>query len=773
MIQALRHALHLSGSESEEITRHALEQALGEARDRDRVVDVLLPLLGKSGGPSSHEQMAWSVCRLLEELAARRPVVLCVDDLHWAEPTLLDLLERVREDVCDLPLMLLCPARPELLEQRPGWGSGGTNTLTLGLEPFGPGDVETSIAGLLAGDVPAGLSEAVNAWSGGNPLFVEEIIAHLVDAGTLAQGADPHWRVVGQLGQAGLPPTVSATVAARIDRLPSVERSLLSRMSVIGLEFTTADAELLTEADSSADPGTASPGVGSLLMSLTRRDLVRRVRSPQGDTWAFKHILVRDAAYDGLAKSMRAELHERFADGLAASEDADGGAEQAGFVAHHLEQAARYRRELGARGPEVEALVQRAVDALVVAADQARDRAQYEDHAAFLERALRLEPGSFSVRRTILAGLVDHYQDISGTEQMGEVLDAFEAALDESASALDQAFLNTMRLLREVMSGSVIDPSMVSSAAQTLVSLGLAARDPASAVRGLRVVAACSRTLGLWRDAAATSTEIIQIGSTAAAREARLMQYRASLVGDGTIRDSRELVAGLAEFSGESDRQRWLELTADALVAVADRSPEGRALLESAAARGQELYAAGKVTDSTEPNLIHCFEMSRDLDGAIAYAQRINDEYRRAGELSFASTYILHQCVLMLERGDPSDVVIPLVDEAESWTSPYDRLSVAYAAACRAILAVRSGDRDRAQRLMESALASVDQTQQEWQQADVRRWLSVVPRMTREDELERRMLLEAKHIYARKEIRSYDIEISRRLDELDRASEGT
>src|SRR5262249_20751996 len=150
-------------------------------------------------------------------------------------------------------------------------------------------------------------------------------------------------------------------------RLPAAERELLGRASVVGLEFSTADAELLAEAEPGAE-------VGSMLTALTRRDFVRRVRSPQGDTWAFKHILVRDAAYEGLAKSERAELHERFADGLAASDEAGGGGEQAGFVAHHLEQAARYRRELAARGPHVDALVDRAVDALIVAGDQARDR---------------------------------------------------------------------------------------------------------------------------------------------------------------------------------------------------------------------------------------------------------------------------------------------------------------------------------------------------------------------------------------------------------------
>ena len=530
---------------------------------------------------------------------------------------------------------------------------------------------------------------------------------------------------------------------------------------MIGLEFTTADAELLAEAES----GT---GVGALLMALTKRDLVRRVRSTQGDSWAFKHILVRDAAYKGLSKSLRAELHERFADRLAASDEAEGGGEQAGFVAHHLEQAARYRRELAAHGPGVDALVDRAVDALVLAAEQARDRARFEDHAAYLERALRLEPNTSQVRRRILASMTDHHADVEEADPIGEVLDAFEAELDDTAEALDHAFLHMMRLDHEMSTGRAIDPVEIASAAQELVSLGRAAPDLTSVVRGLRVVSGCSGMLGLCRDAAATSAEIIRIGSPAQARNARFWQWAACLWGDGTVRETRDLIRGEAEINGHSDRQGWSDLIADALLAAADRAPEVHKTLGEAVSRGEELYAAGKLTDPTDPDLIHCFEMSRDLNRAIAYAQRVTDFYRRSGELASASTYALQQAALMLERGDSSESVAPLVDWAEGCTSPYDPISVSYVRACRAVLALRSGDHDVAVGLAVEALRVVDRSQQTWQQADVRRWLSVVPRAAGDRALERRMLEEAAAMYARKEICSYDAEMGALLNELGR-----
>jgi hypothetical protein len=159
--------------------------------------------------------------------------------------------------------------------------------------------------------------------------------------------------------------------------------------------------------------------------------------------------------------------------------------------------------------------------------------------------------------------------------------------------------------------------------------------------------------------------------------------------------------------------------------------------------------------------------MARDLDAAIAYAQRLNDGFRQTGALGYAGTYTLHQALLMLERGDSSETVVVLVNQAEKWTSPYDAISVSYLAACRAILALRSGDHDGARMHAEEALRVVAGTDQSSQRADLRRWLSAVPRATGDHELERQMLLEAAEIYARKEIRSYDPEIGDRLSQLD------
>jgi ATP/maltotriose-dependent transcriptional regulator MalT len=189
--------------------------------------------------------------------------------------------------------------------------------------------------------------------------------------------------------------------------------------------------------------------------------------------------------------------------------------------------------------------------------------------------------------------------------------------------------------------------------------------------------------------------------------------------------------------------------------------------LRAAVARGDELYEDGKLTEQTGAQLIDGFALSRDLDRAIAYAQRVNDNFRQTGALGYASTYTLQQALLMLERGDPAETVLPLIEEATNYTSPYDAISVAYAHACRAILAVRAGDLRAATRLADESLRVVDGTHQLWQRADIRLWLSEVPRASGDEALERRLLLEAAEMYARKEIRSYDAEINARLAELE------
>ncbi|MDX6358262.1 MAG: hypothetical protein QOH37_1316 [Nocardioidaceae bacterium] len=753
LVQALRQALRLSGTESDEITRHALEQALGSSRDRDEVADALLPLFGKSGTPSGSEETFWSVCRLLEELATRRPLVLSIDDLHWAEPSLLDLLARLHDEVADLPILLLCQARPELLEQHPGWGTGRLNAMTFGLDPLGSEEIGSSVAALLDGVPPEGLADTVAAWSGGNPLFVEEIVAHLVESGALADDGSS-WRLVGALDQAQLPPNVSALLASRLDRLPPEERDLLERVSVIGLQLTVADAELMVE------PGTV-PEVGRLLASLTRREVLRRVRTPYHDSWAFKHVLVRDAAYEGLAKSLRADLHERFADGLVMGVEAGG--EQSGLVAHHLEQAARHRREVAVGGPRVDALVERAVGSLVTAGAEARDQDHFETCVAYLERAAALHPATAQLRR-VLERLCFVLYETRQFQRLRPALSAL-ADLEETADSRARMFAATIASALDMFTSDT-DPAATALLARQLTALGHRDGDTRAVVDGLRVLSDCALVAALWDDATTNGDEIIRIGSPADARAARKMRGVALMYGDTPLHEVSAFMHERGFREDTSALQEMRALMIGSVVAAADVTPDAAHVLAANADRIRDLHAEGKVPDANLSMMVTVSDMNHDLDGAISYAQEVNDGFRRAGDTGFASTTILQQAMLMLRRGDPSEAVLPLVEEGSSYTSPYDALSVAFEAGCRALLALRDGDQPSADALAEEALRVIDRTQQVWQGADLRRWLAPVPRAAGDAPLERRMLREAAARYERKEIRSYDVEIQARLAEL-------
>jgi hypothetical protein len=237
-------------------------------------------------------------------------------------------------------------------------------------------------------------------------------------------------------------------------------------------------------------------------------------------------------------------------------------------------------------------------------------------------------------------------------------------------------------------------------------------------------------------------------------------------LGDATLREVQERIRAEEALEGPAQRHEQIGTLWDALVAAADCSPEAVEKIAAAVTRGEELYAAGVVFQPTSPLLAEAYAMNHDVDGAIGYLQRVNEGFRRSGDVGHASTYILMQARYMLDRGDPSDSVAPLVEEAAAYTSPYDRISVAYLATCRAILAARSGELERSAELAAEAVEAADRTDETWHAADIRMSLTAVARASGDQAVEHRMLQEAAQLYRSKEIHSYDAKIDARLAEL-------
>jgi class 3 adenylate cyclase/tetratricopeptide (TPR) repeat protein len=362
------------------------------------------------------EEIFWSVRKALERRARERPLVLIVEDIHWAEPTLLDFLEHLADWTRDAPLLLLCLARPELIDKRPAWSGQ-----SIMLEPLS-GDESDQLIGELLGDsqVESDARDRIREVAEGNPLFVEQLLA------MLAEGGDPEQ----------VPATMQALLAARLDALPDDERDLLERASVVGHDF---EWEALGE----LAPGRRRPP-GAQLAALVRKELIRPHDAIE-DTFRFRHILIRDAAYERVPKELRSQLHERFAGWL------EGRGEEFGeIVGYHLEQAYRCLAELGPLGDRARALGERAAEHLAATGGRADARGDTRAAANLLHRGVGLlpsgDPRRLSLLTTLGRALYEAGQTQSADEVLSEAVETARATGDHAVGMDAAVALSALRL---------------------------------------------------------------------------------------------------------------------------------------------------------------------------------------------------------------------------------------------------------------------------------------------------------------------------------------
>lgn len=335
--EAVLGAVGLTGEEPADDAAAAFAAAIGDSPDTVNVVTRLAALAGFDRETAMPEDVPWAVRVFLEQLARRQPVLLVVDDLHWAQPGLLDVLEHIADWSRDSPIMLVGLARPEFYESRPSWGGGKLNATAVLLSAL---DEAATISLVDKHDLPEAVRRRIVGAAGGNPLFVEQMVAMLVDEGH----ADLKNGVATWIGGPpahvswAMPPSVSALLAARIDRLSEDERAIVGCAAVIGTVFYAEAISVLT--------GTPLPQIRQVLGQLVRKELLRAAATdlPGLSAYRFLHVLVRDAAYDGLAKTSRASWHERLADWLS---DLDSDVVPDEIVGHHLASAWEYRVQLG------------------------------------------------------------------------------------------------------------------------------------------------------------------------------------------------------------------------------------------------------------------------------------------------------------------------------------------------------------------------------------------------------------------------------------------
>jgi len=450
-------------------------------RERRQVAARIAQLIGLEAAPGPAEDAAWAFRRLLELLAERAPparrssidvastpdeatagppharrayptgaLVVVFDDLHWAEPGLLDLVEHVADYGRGAPVLLVAMARPEFLEQRPGWAGGKLNATTLLLEPLGDAEA-TELLAALAGPValPEAAARRIARAAEGNPLFLEELLAALVEEGRLRR-QDGAW-VAADLADLGIPPSIQALLAARLDRLEDAERAVLERAAVAGQVF---DQSAVVE----LSPPSVRAEVPARLQALVRRELLRpapaRLTGDQG--FQFRHLLLRDAAYDAIPKQARAELHELFA---------VWGQRTAGprlreieeIVGWHLERAWRYRVELGLDGERNRRLAAAAAHRLGGAGRRAMGRGDLPAASKLLERAVGLLPAGDPGGLELLVELADVLVSTGEFPGAEAILDQVAAAAGERGDDRLAAHARVGRLRMQVGVASDLD----------------------------------------------------------------------------------------------------------------------------------------------------------------------------------------------------------------------------------------------------------------------------------------------------------------------------
>jgi predicted ATPase/class 3 adenylate cyclase len=417
MTKAQAGILESDDAETAEVKlRATVEYVLDDAEEARWVESHLRPLAGLGGGAeaggdhAAEALAAWR--RFFEALAEQRPLILVFEDLHWADDGLLEFVDQMAEWTTDVPLLILCTARPELLDRKPGWGGGKRNATTISLSPLSQDDTASLVSSLLDGGLHGEGRSELLARAGGNPLYAEEFVR------MLAQAEE----------EIPLPESVQGIIAARLDTLPPDEKTLVQAAAIVGKVFWPgALGELL---------GVPRTEVEQALHALERKEFVRRERrsSIAGETaYVFRHVLVRDVAYSQIPRKRRADMH-RLAAGWIEALAGDRSEDVADMVAHHYLSALDLDRRSGREDAELAA---HARSALVEAGDRSFALNAFPAAARFYGEVLALTPGSDPGRTKVLLdyGRALFHAEGGGMEPLREAADELlEAGEVESAA---------------------------------------------------------------------------------------------------------------------------------------------------------------------------------------------------------------------------------------------------------------------------------------------------------------------------------------------------
>ncbi len=624
--------------------------------------------------------------KLIEGRTAERPQILVLDDIQWAEPIFLDLIEHLSDWSRDAPIFLLCIARPELLEVRPGWGGGKLNATTILLEALSKDDCELLISRLAGGaQLSDDLRHRILRAADGNPLFIEEMLA-MVDE-------DESEREVV------VPPTIQALLQSRLDRLDPGERDLIGRGAVEGQIFHRSTVRDLA-------PEPERDDVPSHLLSLVRKEMIRpdQPAYPDEEAFRFRHLLVRDAAYDSLPKETRAELHEAFADWLDRHATL---VEQDEIVGYHLERAYRNRADLDSADPRLDGLARKAALRLARAARSARERRDLGAFCGLLQRSAGLLPVGDHERLEIRVELTWPLASV-GLED--EAL-AGAAELQASSDPRFQSFGHLAQAIVEVYSGRF---------------------DPESATTGLAAATSLFADLGDDLGLACTGlveflTEWMSCRAAAAAAAAQRAETHALAAGDDVLASWLRHMRGMGLSFGPTpveEALRGVRSIFDNASSVLDRAEEHLWLGKLLAMQGkietarehvhtgiEGLREAGKIVEAAGFAQTRAFIESHAGSSSAAEAElrRGVAELDRLGNRSYRGTAALLLADTLASRGEYDEAARWCAEVRES-LNEHDLTDVIAVDSLQGFLAAVAGSGGEGQRLAERAVELADTT---------------------------------------------------------------
>jgi class 3 adenylate cyclase/tetratricopeptide (TPR) repeat protein len=748
--EAIRRAAGIGPRTGTSQARRRIAAALDGMADGELVAPRIQSLLGLRRAAPGLQETFWAVRRLFEHMAGRGPLVAVFEDIHWAEPTLLDLFEYLVDRVHAAPVLLVFVARPDLLEARPGWLSGKPNAHRLSLGALSAAETDRLIRQLLLlrgarlADEPR---ERIAALAEGNPLFVGESVRMLIDAGAV-RTAEPGRSVPGGLAQIAIPPTIRALLAARLDQLEPEERLVAECAAVAGRIFSWGLVTALV-------PAEVRPRVAGHLQALTRKEFITPDPSnlPEDDAFRFTHALLRDVTYQEIPKSARSQLHEQTAGWLTQRMGKRAG-EYDEIIGYHLEQACRALTELGPTSDAAQALGRQASARLDSAAARAFASEDMPGTVSLLSRAVGLLPDKDSGRLVLLPRLAFALIETGDFRRLARVIEETSLLADANGDGQALAMAGVLEQWLRLYTDPDRRPAQARDAVHGAISTFEAVGDDYGLAKAWSLLGFANNVSARFADAEMAWSRAAVHARRAGERRDELDAITWGLIGSwlGPTPVEAALARAdrlLEQAQGDRKGMSGVLIMRALLTANLGRFDEARGMIAEAWSLcrdvGFTLWEAGPVTQAA--GIVEL--LAGDAAAAETVLQTGADKLREMGEAGWLSTALawLAEAVYLQGRADQA---YQHSEESEQLAGRGDVFSRVLWRSVRARVLADRGQTAEAERLSREAVALADDTDSLALQADARLGLTHVLRSLGRSGPAERTLAEAIDLYQRK-----------------------